>query len=233
MKTKRIHVFQHVAFEGPGSLTTWFKQNNFPVEYTRFYEPAFKLPELASFDQLIVMGGPMGVNDEVDYPWLKEEKELIKAAIKKGKTVVGICLGAQLIASALGKKVFPNKHTEIGWFPILKTKAAEHEKLVAGFQQATQVFHWHGDTFDLPEQAKHLFYSEACPNQAFLIGNKVLGLQFHLEVEPDSLEGMLENAGNELLGEFSFIQSKESIRANIGISETNTQLLYRMMDLLD
>lgn len=232
MKTKRIHVFQHVAIEGPGSLTTWFEQNNCPVKYTRFYEPEFKFPDLADFDRLVVMGGPMGVNDELDYSWLKEEKELIKAAIDNGKTVVGICLGAQLIASALGKNVYSNKHTEIGWFPIFKTQIAEHDSLLEGIRRETQVFHWHGDTFDIPAQAKHLFYSEACPNQSFRIGNKVLALQFHLEVTAESIDNMISAFGDQL-SKGKFVQSAEQIRSQTKHLHANNQLLFELMDRLD
>ncbi|WP_163707496.1 type 1 glutamine amidotransferase [Mangrovibacterium lignilyticum] len=232
MKPLRIHVFQHVLFEGPGCLTNWFEQNNCTVAYTRFYEPEFEIPALDSFDRLVVMGGPMSVNDDEQYPWLNAEKATINEAVERGKSVVGICLGSQLIASALGQRIYPNTFAEIGWFPIVKTAGAKDEQLLRDFQHETIVFHWHGDTFDIPPQASHLFYSEACPNQSFVIGNKVLALQFHLEVTEESLEGMLEHVGGELKDD-RFVQDKTIIRANYPRMGANNQLLFRLMDLLD
>jgi len=232
MNPLRIHIFQHVPFEGPANLNEWFKKNNCPTGYTRFYGDDFQLPALNSFDRLIIMGGPMGVNDEKDYPWLKAEKAFIRSAIAADKTVVGICLGSQLIASALGQKVYPNKQAEIGWFPILKTEAGKHTDLLHDFPDETTVFHWHGDTFDIPPQASHLLFSEACPNQSFVIGNKILALQFHLEVNTESLEDMLDVFSDQLTPA-QFVQSAAAIRTGFINIESNRQLLFRFMDLLD
>lgn len=232
MKPLRIHVFQHVSFEGPACLTEWFETRQCTVNYTRFYEAGFQLPNLNDFDRLVVMGGPMSVTDETEYSWLKPEKALIKAAVDAGKSVVGICLGSQLIASALSEQVFKNRHTEIGWFPIYKTEAGKAEKLLAHLPDDLTVFHWHGDTFDLPQGAKQLLYSEGCKNQAYLIENKVLALQCHLEVTPESLEAMLAHVGGELAPD-TYIQNAETIRANYHRMEANNRLLFGMMDLLD
>lgn len=232
MTALRIHVFQHVSFEGPACLSQWFEARQCTVNYTRFYEAGFQFPSPDDFDRLVVMGGPMSVTDEAEYPWLKTEKALIKAAIEAGKSVVGICLGSQLIASALGEKVFKNEYTEIGWFPIYKTEAGKAEPLLAGLPDELTVLHWHGDTFDLPQGAIQLFYSEGCKNQAYLIGNKVLALQCHLEMTPESLEGMLAQVGSELVPG-TYIQSAETIRANYHLMEANNRLLFGMMDLLE
>ncbi len=232
MKSLRIHILQHVAFEGPGCLLNWFKQHNCTLTYTRFYEADAQLPKPADFDRLVIMGGPMGVYETDKYAWLEAEKAFIRETIAAGKSVVGICLGSQLIAAALGAEVYPNKLPEIGWFPILKTEAGAGEPLLENFDHTTPVFHWHGDTFNLPEGAKHLFYSEACRNQGYLIGNKVLGLQFHLEVTGESLQGMINHVGDELVPA-QYIQSTEAILGRQELIATNNQLMYSLMNLLD
>lgn len=212
-------------------MSQWFEANACTVGYTRFYEAGFSFPALTDIDLLLVMGGPMSVGDEDQYPWLKTEKEFLKAAIDAGKTVVGICLGAQLIASALGENVFRNKHAEIGWFPVYKTDDGKTEKILSAMAHGLPVFHWHGDTFGLPPGAKHLLYSEACTNQAYLIGNKVLALQCHLEVTPESLEAMLAHAGSDLTPG-PHVQDAATIRANKHHTDATNRLLFGMMDLL-
>lgn len=220
-----IHYFQHVPFEGLGSITDWVNSPGHKVTATRFYEDN-RLPFVDICDMLIVMGGPMGVHDEKQYPWLKKEKKFIEKAIVKGKKVVGICLGAQLIADVLGAKVYPNKEKEIGWFPI-EFKA---HSFVSSAPSSLTVFHWHGDTFDLPPNAVHLAKSVACENQAFLYNNNVLGLQFHMEATGDSITALLQNCRNELI-EANFIQSEEEI-LNYPISERNNRLLQNMLSSL-
>lgn len=231
MKPIRIHVFQHVPFEGPAALSQWFEARRCAVGYTQFYEPGFALPALADFDRLVVMGGPMSTNDEAEHPWLKTEKALIRTAIEQGKTVVGICLGSQLIASALGEKVYKNQHTEIGWFPVSRTEAGKHNRLATALPDHTTVFHWHGETFDLPREARLLFRSEGCANQIFAIGDRVLGLQCHLEMTPASLDQMLLHAGHELVAG-TYIQDAATIRANFNRTTENNRLLFGLMDLL-
>lgn len=187
-----IHCFQHVPFEGLGQIETWAKSNGAQISYTRFFanDP---LPELTTVDWLIVMGGPMGIYDEAQYPWLATEKAFIRTAIDHNKTVLGICLGAQLIADVLGANVYPNAQKEIGWYPIARAPNTPNwlpEKLT--------VFHWHGDTFDIPAGAIRLASSAACQNQGFLHGNRIIALQFHIETTAESLEDLIENGQNEL-----------------------------------
>jgi GMP synthase-like glutamine amidotransferase len=205
----RVHVFQHVAFEGIGSIETWLAARYASVSYTRFFQKA-SLPRLPDFDLLIVMGGPMGANDEGEFRWLGPEKGLIAAAIESGKPVLGICLGAQLIASALDARVYPNPRKEIGWFPVWKPSSGVLPRVAAAIPDESLVFHWHGDTFDLPAGAARFFSSDACENQAFAIGERVVGLQFHLEVTPESLAGMA-NAGRGELVAGDLIQSESAI----------------------
>lgn len=198
MKPLRIHYFQHVPFEGLGFIETWAKDNNHLLTATKFYEDE-TLPNVSDFDWLIVMGGPMGVYDVKEHPWLKTEIDFIAKAIQAGKTVVGICLGAQLIATALGAKVYANSAKEIGWFPVMKTRNGIHHSLLQNIPNKFISFHWHGDTFDLPTTAVHLLQTPICANQAFLYGDKVLGLQFHLEITPQMLAIMIENCKHKLV----------------------------------
>lgn len=195
----RVHFFQHVPYEDPGYILDWCNRNDVRVSFTRFYENE-PVPEPGNFDCLVVMGGPMGVYDEKEFPWLSAEKEIIASAIKNNIPVLGICLGAQLLATVLGAPVYKNSEKEIGWFDIYFTQLEHMPSFFKNRQsQSMKVFHWHGDTFDLPENAILLATSEACKNQAFLYGDRVIGLQFHFEVTEASLESMIGYGRNELV----------------------------------
>ena len=204
----KAHYLQHVPFEGLGSIETWLQSMRADVSVTRlFEEPA--LPDPADVDLLVIMGGPMSINDEAGYPWLAAEKEFIRSVIEKDKAVIGICLGAQLIAGAMGAAVYPNKEKEIGWFPIAgeTTDGAEESFL---FPQELLVFHWHGETFDLPDGAMRLAGSTACENQAFQLGRQVIGLQFHLETTPDTARDLVHHCRDELQPS-RYVQSEAEI----------------------
>ena len=140
----------------------------------------------------------MSVHDEDRYPWLVAEKRCIAAAINAGKTVVGVCLGAQLIAEVLGARVRRNEHREIGWFPVRKVSGAPQPGVAAAFPPEIEAFHWHGDTFGLPAGAIHLARSDACEHQAFVYQERVLALQFHLETTRAAAAALIENCGDEL-----------------------------------
>ena len=232
MKKKlKIHTLQHVPFEGLGCIDQWITTKGHTVNYTKLYDnPQF--PVLDDFDWLIVMGGPMGVYDEAMYPWLKEEKEFIRRAIEGGKTIVGICLGSQLIAEVLGAKVYPNKQKEIGWFDIQKTEFAKSLPLLEQIEEQFTVFHWHGDTFDLPADSERLFSSAGCLNQAFLYKKKVIGLQFHFEVTSLTLKEMIENGMSELV-ENKTIQSATKILAQTNYIDSNNQKMFKILDYLE
>ena len=203
----KVHVLQHVPFEGLGSIELWLAGRGAVVQTTRFFDLP-ELPNLADLDLVIAMGGPMSVNDEADLPWLKEEKRFIAEAIRSGKAVLGICLGAQLIANALGARVYPGPHKEIGWLDIESTYEGSE---LFRFPDRATVFHWHGETFDLPPGSTQLARSAGCENQAFQIGPRTIGLQFHLETTPESAESLIVNCRNELI-EGRFIQSEEALR---------------------
>jgi GMP synthase-like glutamine amidotransferase len=229
MKKIRIHYFQHVPHEGIGSIEEWIMNKGHLLTATRFFNSE-KLPILNDFDWLIIMGGSMNVNDEKDYPWLAEEKKFIRLAIESGKTVLGICLGSQLVSAALGAKVYKNKEKEIGWFNIELTHYAQNEDLFSEMGSRLKVFHWHGDTFDLPEGAIHLASSEACKNQAYVYKDKVLALQFHLEPTRESLLDMLEGGIEEEPA--TYIQSEKEIMDNVSLIDQGKKNLYKLLDRL-
>lgn len=203
-----VHILQHVPFEGIGSMEPWLLRRSANISITRFFE-SWELPDVNNLDLIIAMGGPMSVNDESQLPWLVQEKQFIRSAIQQGVSVLGICLGAQLIASALGARVYPGRQCEIGWFDI---EAVPHAGGAFAFPKTTNVFHWHGETFDLPAGAVHLARSAACEHQAFQVGAHVIGLQFHLETTPASADAIITHCRDELVAD-TFVQSEASLRA--------------------
>ena len=204
----KVHVFQHAPFEDLGSIRSWLDQRGAEISYTRWFA-GDQAPALDAIDMLIAMGGPMSVNDEEKLPWLKDEKQAVRDAIARDIPVLGICLGAQLIANALGARVYRNPVKEIGWFPI---QALPRSERAFGFPSECTVFHWHGETFDLPEGATLLARSEVCEHQAFQLKRNVIGLQFHLEMTPDSALAMIENCRDELVPG-PYVQSETELRA--------------------
>ncbi|MFH5883578.1 type 1 glutamine amidotransferase [Halalkalibaculum sp. DA3122] len=193
----KIHYLQHVPFEGPGYISSWAKEQGHDLSGTRLFEQE-ALPEPEEVDLLVVMGGPMGVNDEQDHPWLEEEKMFIENCISHQKNVLGICLGAQFIANAMGAKVEPMPEKEIGWFPVRWSRPARKHPLLNFLPEEQVVLHWHGDRFDIPDNGLPIASSEGCENQGFLLDERILGLQFHLEMTQDGLAALIENSRTEL-----------------------------------
>ncbi|OGT81014.1 MAG: amidotransferase [Gammaproteobacteria bacterium RIFCSPLOWO2_02_FULL_61_13] len=206
----RAHYLQHVPFEGLGSIEPWLLASGYEVTNTGFHEST-QLPAVADVDFLVVMGGPMSVNDEGAYFWLRKEKRFIRDCVAAGKPVLGVCLGAQLIASAMGAKVYRNKEKEIGGFPV-QAETSVVDGASFRFPAVVEVFHWHGETFDLPAGAVHLARSRGCENQAFQLGKSVLGLQFHLETTPEAVQEMVSQCRSELLPS-EYVQSESAILA--------------------
>ena len=224
----RMHYFQHVSFEGLGSIETWAKDMAYEVTSTRFFASDTP-PDLDDIDWLVIMGGPMSVDEDIKYPWLVKEKNYIEQAIVKEKVVLGICLGAQLIADVIGAKIYPNKHKEIGWFPIDKTDDSDSTRLADFLPDKIDVFHWHGDTFNTPPGATNLAKSRACENQGFIYDDHVVGLQFHLETTLESAKALIGHCGEEIV-EGPYIQSSSEIFAD----EQRFEKINRTMeDLLD
>ncbi|MBK8186217.1 MAG: gamma-glutamyl-gamma-aminobutyrate hydrolase family protein [Cellvibrio sp.] len=225
----RAHYLQHVAFEGLGSIEDWLCLHRYQVTCTKLFESA-NFPDVNDIDLLIIMGGPMSVNDENDLPWLTVEKQFVRSVIDAGKPVLGICLGAQMIANVMGASVYPNSKKEIGWFSIYSVDSQEHNLFC--FPVSAQAFHWHGETFDLPKGAHLLASSQACVNQAFQLGSNVIGLQFHLETTPESLNQIATHCGDELVaGEF--IQSADEMKkASQADFDSINHLMVQLLDFI-
>jgi GMP synthase (glutamine-hydrolysing) len=206
----KIHWFQHVPFEGLGSIEPWLRAAGHALSCTRLH--AGEAPPPMDYDWLIVMGGPMNIYEEQAHPWLAAEKRAIRDAIDGGRRVLGICLGAQLIADVLGAQVTRNAHKEIGWFPVELTLQGQLSPLFADFPPRFEAYHWHGDTFGLPPDAVHVARSEACAQQAFVRGTRVAGLQFHLETTPASAAELIDNARQDIVPA-PYVQSAETMLA--------------------
>jgi len=205
----RAHYLQHVPFEGLGSIEPWLKAAGSAITGTRFFEST-RLPDPDGFDLLIIMGGPMSVNDGHEFPWLESEKRFIRDSVRAGKAVLGICLGAQLIVNALGARVYQAPCREIGWFPVQGLPCPDRS--VFTFPASVEVFHWHGETFELPSRAIRLATGEGCENQAFQLGDSVIGLQFHLETTPESARDLITHCRDELVPA-AYIQTETELLA--------------------
>lgn len=195
----RIECLMHVPFEGPAVIDEWASDRGHSLVNVSVFAEDAQFPSQSDFDWLIVMGGPMGVHDEAEHPWLPVEKAFILDSIKAGKTVVGICLGAQLIAHVLGARVYHNQEKEIGWFPIELTDAGRSSEVFGFLPSPLTVYHWHGDTFELPAGAVHLARSAVCEHQAFLYEGRVLGLQCHLESTRKSVSDLIIHGEDEMV----------------------------------
>jgi GMP synthase (glutamine-hydrolysing) len=208
----RIHYLQHVPFENLGNIEDWALSKRHQISDTQLYNND-PLPGPEEFDWLIVMGGPMNIYEEDRFPWLAREKTFIKDAIDANRIVLGVCLGAQLIASVLGAKIHKNQHPEIGWFDVRLTDTASRSRVFGRLPKRFTAFHWHGDTFDLPPGATWIAESDACRNQAFEYGGRVIGLQFHLDTTLESTRRLVEHCGDELVpGEY--VQSEWELLAD-------------------
>jgi GMP synthase-like glutamine amidotransferase len=226
----RIHCFQHVAFENPGSIVEWAVANEHTISYTYFFEENHFIPQLSDIDALLVIGGYMNANEEEKFFWLKAEKQFIKQAIDAEKKVIGICLGSQLIVAALGSKVYPAKEKEIGFFPIQFSKEILTSPLFNHFTNPYTVFHWHGDTFDLPANAQLIASTAISKHQAFLIGTNVLALQFHFEMNETVIEDMLLHDGHELDEKGDYIQTADVIKKQYACLYQNRKDIFLFLD---
>jgi len=223
-----IHYLQHMPFENPGNIIPWAEANGHALTGTMLYENQ-PLPPIWRFDWLIVLGGAMNVYEHKIHPWLVKEKEFIYKTIQYGTSVLGICLGAQLISDVLGGGVTRNLHREIGWFPVSLTPHGRQSDLFHGFKNRFLAFHWHGDTFSIPPKAFQVVRGEACDNQAFQYGQRVLGLQFHLDYTKEGVETMIRNCSDELIPG-PYVQSPEKMLLLNARFQKTKILLYSLLN---
>jgi GMP synthase-like glutamine amidotransferase len=224
----RILFIIHSPAEGEGYIGEWALKRGHAISKALLFRDG-ELPEISSFDSLFIMGGPMGVFDEEENKFLRNEKRFVAEAVSAGKKTVGICLGAQLIAHILGAPVTPNRLKEIGWFEVKLDENAENLTFMNAFPISFTAFHWHGDTFGIPDGAVRLASSEACANQAFYYEGNVIGLQFHLEVTPGMIENWLKDPAGP--GSGPFIQSPAYIMEYSAHCIESRRMLYSFLDL--
>lgn len=225
----RLRALLHVPFEGVGSIAAWAEDRGHCLTSTHCYAGE-ALPAPDDYDLLVVMGGPMGVYDETDHPWLAEEKKAIAAAVAAGRPVLGICLGAQLLAVVLGGSVSRNPVPEIGWFPVTLTEAGAAEPILAGFPPTFYAFHWHGDTFSLPPGAVLAASSAACANQAFVYQGRVVGLQFHLETTPAAMQSLIKHCAAEVAEPGPTVHHPKQMHAGREALKDIKTLMYGLLD---
>jgi GMP synthase-like glutamine amidotransferase len=225
----KVLVFRHVPFEDVGYIGPVLRERGIGCDYADLYRQSGPPPDIAAYAGLIFMGGPMSANDPL--PYLDQERALIVQAAERGLPLLGICLGSQLIARSIGAQVRRNASKEIGWFDIHFTGAAGDDALFGGIRGPETVFHWHGETWDLPPGAERLAWSQACPNQAFRTGRKIYGLQFHVEVTP----AMIANwqIEDENCGDVRELSAPLDPQANCGRQEELSKLIFgRWCELL-
>ncbi len=228
----RIHYLQHVSFEDPANIVGWAREKGHSLTGTHLYNYE-AVPDISQFDWLIVMGGTMNIYEEKKYPWLKYEKQFIREAIDSRKVVLGICLGAQLIADVLGGKVTKNQEREIGWLPVTFNSEAFRSPLFESFPETCCVFQWHGDTFStLGEGAACIASSEACKHQAFIYKERVIGFQFHMESTETSIFSLLNNCADELTGG-DYVQTEKQIQSGMGLLKTANSLMDDFLNRLE
>ena len=197
---KKILVLQNVGCEGLGTLKAAIENRGMECHYIHLYNNDKTPQNLDAYSALIVLGGPMNVYETEKYPFLIDEERLVREAISKSIAVLGLCLGAQLIAKTAGARVFAGRKKEIGWYPVSLTNDALDDTLFTGFKKDMTVFQWHGDTFDVPSGAKRMAASELFPNQAFKLSEKIIALQFHLEVTEEAVYQWMQEYQEELNG---------------------------------
>lgn len=228
----RIHYLQHVPFENPGTIIDWARKKGHSLTGTHLYNHE-TVPAVEQFECLVIMGGPMNIYEEEKYPWLRYEKQFIKEAIEAGKIVLGICLGAQLIADVLGGKVTKNPEGEIGWLPVKFNKEALKSPLSENFPETVCVFQWHNDTFSsLGSGSVCIAGSQACKHQAFVYKERVVGFQFHLECTESGILSLVKHCADELVSG-DYIQNERQIRDGMAFLQPVNRLMEEFLDRLE
>jgi len=224
----KIHYLQHVAFEGLGSIEDWIMHRDHELSGSKLYEGDV-LPDVKDLDWLIIMGGPMSVNETNRYPWLTAEKTFIKKAIEHNRLVLGICLGAQLIAAALEVAVVKNPVKEIGWYPVNRAIEITNHQLARIIPDEIEVFHWHGDTFAIPVEAARIAKSQACLNQGFVYRDRVIALQFHLESTSSGIRELIDNCADEIT-DAPYTQTPEQMLSDKNRFRKINDLMFKILD---
>ena len=222
----RVHWLQHAEYEDLGCIAPWLAARGDEVSMTALWSGA-AMPEVSDFDALIVMGGPMNIYEHDAHPWLVPEKQLIRVAIDAGRRVLGICLGSQLIADVMGGPVTRNAQREIGWFDVSLNADGRRDPLFSGWPDRFCAFHWHGDTFAIPPGATHLMSSEACAHQGFAIGDRVIGLQFHLEVTAADARVWFEHG---VPRPARYVQTPDFILSDVQRFSENNRLMITLLE---
>jgi GMP synthase-like glutamine amidotransferase len=223
-----IHYFQHDHFEDLGFIGDWATTRNFTTTVSRFdLEPYY--PDHNEYDWLVVLGGKMGVNDSDDYPWINDEIAFIKQAITKRKIVIGICLGAQLVASALGAKVYRNTEPEMGFRPIQMNAHAANDAIFRHFPAELNVMHMHFDIFEVPVGAVSMAKSMVTPCQAFRFGENVFALQFHFEISESNAQNFIREVTPEIVPG-KYVQYPPEMLLNTHNCPINNRIFSKMLD---
>ena len=225
-----IYILQHVPYESPGMIMEWLIKTGRDYSLVNLFA-GDPLPHPGKSDILIFMGGPMNIYEENKYPWLKDEKQCIALAIEAGIKVLGICLGAQLIAHAMGANVFRNPEPEIGWFPVEVNDSPFTRANPSIFPHSFHTFHWHGDTFEVPAGCHNLAKSEITKSQGFTFNNHVIALQFHAEMTPQGVESLIDHADEPFDSESYFVQTADEIRQQTSYFAANQKFLFRLLNL--
>jgi GMP synthase (glutamine-hydrolysing) len=194
---KRVLLIQHEAFDAFGTLDPVLKRDGIRIRYVNFEREPDARPGIETYDGLILMGGEMSVYEAERHGHLKVEMRLVEEAMRRGLPVLGICLGAQIIAHVLGAKVSKHPVREMGWHPVRLTESGKGDPVLGGFTGEERVFQSHGDSFEIPSGAEHLAFSDVCEGQAFRYGNRVYGFQFHLEIDRPTISHWLDTPSNQ------------------------------------
>ena len=227
-----IACLQHAEYEKPEAVAGWAAERGHALETI---SPLFEeYPDPEGLGMVVVMGGPMGAYEDVAYPWLVAERRFIREAIDAGARVLGVCLGAQLTAMALGGSAHPHTVRELGWFPARLTDAGRASRVLSVLPDEFTVGLWHGDTYDLPAGIETAAVTDACPNQAFEArGGRVVGVQFHLEWTPEALRTLADRHGDWFDEGGPYVQTEREFTGPGAALATGVELLYRVLDRME
>lgn len=233
---RRVYVFQHIECEDLGTFAEVLAARGFQFDYVRLFAGSSVPGDWSAAAALIFLGGPMSVNDEGRYAYLAAEKVVIRNALERRMPVLGVCLGAQLIAAAAGSRVFPGARPEIGWAPVSLTMEGRQDALLSSLAQQAEVFHWHGETFDLPRGAVRLAFSALTMNQAFRLGQTAYGLQFHLEVDLPMIQAWMRAYPNDLGADAEATTRRiagDTATHVVPLRKAAAEAMHRFLDVVD